>query len=82
MNITDYAFLFDATKDTKTYQHATTSQLFRTIEQVNSNGLELFIMVEGKWILQGIFNANQIAYQLSQSYYKPSKIDSLWLGCA
>ena len=64
MNITDYAFLFDATKDTKTYQHATTSQLFRTVEQVSGN-LELFIMCEGVWKSEGIFTQNQIAYQVA-----------------
>ena len=64
MNITDNAFLFDVCKDTKTYQHASTMQLFRTVDREDGN-LELFIMAEGTWQSEGIFTPNQIAYQVA-----------------
>jgi hypothetical protein len=64
MTITDNAHLISKTKDTATYQHASTLQLFQTVEQV-SGGLELFIMCEGVWHSEGIFTQNQIAYQVA-----------------
>jgi hypothetical protein len=59
------AHLIDQSKDTTTYQHASTMQLFRTVEQVSDNGLELFIFNNGLWQSEGIFTANQIAYQVA-----------------
>ena len=65
MTITDNAHLISRNKDTATYQHASTLQLFQTVEQVSGNGLELFIMCDGVWHSEGIFTANQIAYQVA-----------------
>jgi hypothetical protein len=65
MTITDNAHLISKSKDTATYQHAQTLQLFQTVEQVTGNGLELFIFNDGVWHSEGIFTANQIAYQVA-----------------
>jgi hypothetical protein len=65
MTITDNAHLISRHKDTAIYQHAQTNQLFQTVEQVSGNGLELFIMNDGVWHSEGIFNANQIAHQVA-----------------
>jgi hypothetical protein len=65
MTITDNAHLISKTKDTTTYQHASTLQLFQTVEQVSGNGLELFIFNNGVWHSEGIFTANQIAHQVA-----------------
>jgi hypothetical protein len=65
MTITDNAHLISRNKDTTTYQHASTLQLFQTVEQVTGNGLELFIFNDGVWHSEGIFNANQIAHQVA-----------------
>jgi hypothetical protein len=64
MTITDNAHLISRNKDTTTYQHASTLQLFQTVNQVNGN-LELFIMCDGVWHSEGIFTQNQIAYQVA-----------------
>ena len=65
MTITDNAHLISKSKDTATYQHASTLQLFQTIEQSDGNGLELMIFNDGVWHSEGIFTANQIAYQVA-----------------
>ncbi len=65
LEITDNAFLISKTKDTTTYQHASTLQLFQTVEQVSGDGLELFIFNSGVWHSEGIFNQNQIAYRVA-----------------
>jgi hypothetical protein len=64
MTITDNAHLISRTKDTATYQHAQTLQLFQTVNQVSGH-LELFIMNDGVWHSEGIFTANQIAHQVA-----------------
>jgi hypothetical protein len=64
MSITDNAHLISKNKDTAIYQHASTLQLFQTVEQA-SGCLELFIMCEGVWHSEGIFTQNQIAYQVA-----------------
>jgi hypothetical protein len=64
MTITDNAHLISKSKDTATYQHASTLQLFQTVNQVNGN-LELFIMCDGVWQSEGIFTTNQIAHQVA-----------------
>jgi hypothetical protein len=51
--ITDYAHLIDRTKDTALYQHASTLQLFQTINRADGK-LELFIFNGGVWHSQGI----------------------------
>jgi hypothetical protein len=65
MTITDNAHLISQSKDTTTYQHASTLQLFRTVEQVSGNKLELLIFTNGVWQSEGIFTANQIAHQVA-----------------
>jgi hypothetical protein len=50
--ITDYAHLIDRTKDVTLYQHASTLQLFQTINQADGK-LELFIFNCGVWHSQG-----------------------------
>jgi hypothetical protein len=51
--ITDYAHLIDRNKDICTYQHASTLQLFQTINQADGK-LELFIFTAGVWNSEGI----------------------------
>jgi hypothetical protein len=51
--ITDYAHLIDRNKDVCMYQHASTLQLFQTINQADGK-LELFIFTAGVWESQGI----------------------------
>lgn len=63
-NITDRAHLISQNKDTATYQHASTLQLFKTVEQVSGH-LELLIMYNGVWHSEGIFTPNQIAHQVA-----------------
>jgi hypothetical protein len=63
--ITDYAHLIDRTKDTTTYQHAETLQLFQTVNQVDGN-LELFIMDSGVWHSEGIDTPERIAQQVAK----------------
>jgi hypothetical protein len=53
MKITDHAYLIDRTKDVILYQHASTLQLFQTINQADGK-LELFIFNGGVWESQGI----------------------------
>jgi hypothetical protein len=65
MTITDNAHLISRNKDTTTYQHASTLQLFQTVEQATGKGLELFIFNDGVWHSEGIFTANQIARQVA-----------------
>jgi hypothetical protein len=50
---TDYAHLIDRNKDVCMYQHASTLQLFQTINQADGK-LELFIFTAGVWESQGI----------------------------
>jgi hypothetical protein len=63
--ITDHAHLIDRTKDTTTYQHAETHQLFQTVNQTDGN-LELFIMDGGVWHSEGIDTAERIAQLVGQ----------------
>jgi hypothetical protein len=51
--ITDYAHLIDRNKDVCIYQHASTLQLFQTINQADGK-LELFIFTAGVWNSEGI----------------------------
>jgi hypothetical protein len=51
--ITDHAHLIDHTKDVTLYQHASTMQLFQTINQADRK-LELFIFNGGVWHSEGI----------------------------
>jgi hypothetical protein len=51
--ITDYAHLIDRNKDVCMYQHASTLQLFQTINQADGK-LKLFIFTAGVWESQGI----------------------------
>jgi hypothetical protein len=51
--ITDYAHLIDRNKDVCMYQHASTLQLFQTINQADGK-LELFIFTAGVWNSEGI----------------------------
>lgn len=63
-SITDCAHLVSQNKDTATYQHASTLQLFKTVKQVSGH-LELFIMRSGVWHSEGIFTLDQIAHQVA-----------------
>lgn len=64
LNISDHAHLVSRHKDTTTYQHASTLQLFKTIEQVSGHS-ELLIMHSGVWHSEGVFTLNQIAHQVA-----------------
>lgn len=64
-NITDHAYLISHCKDTTTYQHASTLQLFQTVEQSNGNGLMLLILHNGVWQSEGVFTPDQIVNQVA-----------------
>jgi hypothetical protein len=64
-NITDHAHLVSRSKDTTTYQHASTLQLFQTVEQSSGNGLMLLIFNHGVWQSEGIFTLDQIVHQVA-----------------
>lgn len=64
-SITDHAHLVSHSKDTTTYQHASTLQLFQTVEQSSGDGLMLLIFHHGVWQPEGIFTLDQIAHQVA-----------------
>jgi hypothetical protein len=53
MKFTDHAYLISHDKDTTTYQHSSTDQVFQTIAQADGK-LELFIFNGGTWHSEGI----------------------------
>ncbi|WP_310412998.1 hypothetical protein [Chamaesiphon sp. OTE_8_metabat_110] len=58
--ITDFAFLIERNKDVTLYQHASTLQLFQTINQTDGT-LELLIFQGGVWFSEGCGSMATIA---------------------
>ena len=56
--IADYAVLIDRNKDLTLYQHASTLQLFQTINQIDGN-VELFIFDSG-WHSKGVMSIDKL----------------------
>jgi hypothetical protein len=59
--ITDYAHPIETNKDTATYQHASTFQLFRTVRQSDGNvELLIFDCDFGSWQTEGIMTPDRV----------------------